>query len=344
MADLDPRPAPVAGLAFRGFDGPEDYGLIAELINARSAADGRPERATPRSVERSLAEGEGFSKRDCLALAAAEDGSLAAYARFFRRNEGEGRRVFLIALNVLPRWRVGDAAGSLLSWAEASIEREAEADRRSGRLGADERARCHCPAHSSDPSKIALLESRGYRVVRVFATMSMPAGRAALAGEPPLPPGLELRPLEEGDYRRAWEAEDEAFAEHWGHAEPSEEDYAKWLADDREFAPGLWKVAWDAATGEIAGSAWCHIAAEEAPPGRRILEIDSLAVRRPWRRRGLGRALLARALSQVAPLGLEGARLVVDTENPGEALALYRSLGFEVEASSPIYRKDLDAE
>ena len=73
------------------------------------------------------------------------------------------------------------------------------------------------------------------------------------------------------------------------------------------------------------------------------LFIDSLGVRKPWRRRGLGKALLARALAQMPELGVAETKLNVDSENPSEAFRLYRALGFEELCAMPVYRKDLPA-
>ncbi len=331
--DLDPPIPPVPGLLFRGFRGPEDYRLIADLLRAKALADCRDDDSTPESVARDLADSAGFAIRECLALAVA-DSSLAAYVRFHRRVESDNGLVYLIALNVLPAWRRGGADAALLGWAEAAVARMAEADRASGVLGSGAPAPCVAPAHSSDPSKIELLEDRGYRLVRVFATMRLPAARVSSIEAPPLPEGVSIRRAEACHYRAIWDADEEAFRDHWGHEAPSEDEYRLWLADEKAFRPELWKVAWDEASGEVAGSAWCHVIADK-------LFVDSLSVRRAWRRRGLGSALLALAAGQAPGLGVSEVRLNVDAENPSEAFRIYRDFGFEDVSTMPVYRKDL---
>ena len=65
-------------------------------------------------------------------------------------------------------------------------------------------------------------------------------------------------------------------------------------------------------------------------------------MRRPWRRRGLARALIARSFRVVKEQGMTEAALGVDALNPNGALQLYRSMGFEVVKRHTTYRKPLD--
>jgi ribosomal protein S18 acetylase RimI-like enzyme len=64
-------------------------------------------------------------------------------------------------------------------------------------------------------------------------------------------------------------------------------------------------------------------------------------VRRPWRRQGLARALIARSLHVLRERGMDHAALGVDAENPNGALQLYRSMGFQVVKVFTTYRKPL---
>lgn len=58
-----------------------------------------------------------------------------------------------------------------------------------------------------------------------------------------------------------------------------------------------------------------------------LVHILSIAVLPPFRRKGIGRALLRRILEEGRAMGLNGAILEVGVENEA-AKALYRSLGF----------------
>ena len=68
---------------------------------------------------------------------------------------------------------------------------------------------------------------------------------------------------------------------------------------------------------------------------------ESICVRRPWRRRGLAKALIARSFKVIKDLGMTEAALGVDTENPNGALQLYKSMGFQVAKQHTTYRKPL---
>lgn len=75
--------------------------------------------------------------------------------------------------------------------------------------------------------------------------------------------------------------------------------------------------------------------------GRRRGYTETICVRRPWRGRGLARALLARSLRMLQELGLSEAALTVDADSPSGALRLYKSMGFVVDRQSAVYRKPL---
>jgi len=142
----------------------------------------------------------------------------------------------------------------------------------------------------------------------------------------PLPAGIELRPVRPEDHRRIWEADNEAFLDDRDPVVRTNEDFERWfLAPDLDTS--AWLVAWDG--DEIAGSAWNVVyAAENERLGRARGYIQHLSVRRAWRRRGVGSALLARSLQTLRDLGLVEARLGADAENRSGAVRLYESQGF----------------
>ena len=116
---------------------------------------------------------------------------------------------------------------------------------------------------------------------------------------PPLPDGLELRPVEErAMLRQLWDADVEAFRDHWGGFDDSDEAFDSWLAEP-DLDPTLFVVAWDG--DEIAGAVINTINAHEnGLIGQQRGWLDSVFVRRPWRRRGLAAALVARSLGPAA--------------------------------------------
>lgn len=75
--------------------------------------------------------------------------------------------------------------------------------------------------------------------------------------------------------------------------------------------------------------------------GRRRGYVEHISVRRPWRRRGLARALIAASFPLLRARGMEEGALGVDTENTSGALRVYEACGFRPVARSATYRKPL---
>ena len=69
---------------------------------------------------------------------------------------------------------------------------------------------------------------------------------------------------------------------------------------------------------------------------------ENISVRRPWRRRGLARALIAASFPLLRARGMTEAALGVDTENLSGALRVYESCGFQSVSRETLYRKPLD--
>ena len=187
------------------------------------------------------------------------------------------------------------------------------------------------------PGARALLESEGYGVIRYFHQMVRDLSDPIEPRD--LPAGLEIRPVEPADHRRIWNADVEAFQDHWNSADRTEEDYLGWFA-----MPGLdtslWRVACDGP--EVAGSVMTAIFAEE----NEILGVqrgwlEHISVRRPWRQRGLASALITEAMLGLRSIGLSEADLGVDSENPNGAVKVYEQLGFRVSRIARLYARPL---
>jgi GNAT superfamily N-acetyltransferase len=164
---------------------------------------------------------------------------------------------------------------------------------------------------------------------------------------PPLPPvwpeDIQIRTLNgENDLRPVFTAAHEAFKDHWGYIErPFEEEYQRWLhyqKTDKDFDPSLWFIAWDG--DEIAGVSICRPKVLDDPD---MGWVGSLSVRRPWRRRGLGLALLRHSFGELYGRGLRKAGLGVDAENLSGALRLYEKAGMHSDPNRQFiaYEKEL---
>jgi len=158
---------------------------------------------------------------------------------------------------------------------------------------------------------------------------------------PPLPDGLELRGVSDrAGYRRLFDADAEAFLDHWGGFDASDETFQEWL-DEPEFDPSLFVIAWEG--DEVAGAVINVIDANENELlHRRRGLLASVFVRRQWRRRGLAAALVARSLALLRERGMTSAWLGVDADNPTGALGVYERAGFGVHSRGSAYRKALE--
>jgi ribosomal protein S18 acetylase RimI-like enzyme len=154
-----------------------------------------------------------------------------------------------------------------------------------------------------------------------------------------LPTGLEIRPVAAADHRQIWDADTEAFRDHWNSGERTDEDYASWFGKP-ELDTSLWRVAWDG--NEVAGTVMTFIWPKENEVlGLKRGWLEHVSVRRPWRRRGLAAALIAESLHALRGAGMTEAALGVDAENPSGALRLYEKMGFVRERTGVSYRKEL---
>ena len=164
------------------------------------------------------------------------------------------------------------------------------------------------------------------------AAALVPGPPATLAG-PQWAEGITARPLRVGrDEPALYIADVEAFAEH--HM-VEQRTYAEWHLrhiDRPDFEPGLWLVAWDG--DEIAG----YVAAFVADDGGLV---DDLAVRRAWRRRGVGLALLHEEFRALSARNVGVVRLFVDAQNVTGAARLYERAGMRVSRRFEVLEKKL---
>lgn len=177
-----------------------------------------------------------------------------------------------------------------------------------------------------------LLEARGYAPVRGVYQMSIGLGQAPPA--PEWPQGIEVATFAPGrDERRAYEAVEDAFRDVWGRPRNTFERFLGFTRQEG-FDPTLWFLAEDG--GEIAGSCLCKTVAGRG-------EVDVLGVRRPWRGRGLGLALLRHAFGEFYDRGVREVGLSVDAESPTGAPRLYVRAGMRVAEAYAVYQKELRA-
>ena len=325
----------VTQLTIRSFAGDDDLPAMAALAQRANAADGVDERPTVDMLTAWTHNLVNTDPQEDILLAEVA-GTLVGYQHTSWRREDAGHLIYQLSGFVDPPWRRRGIGTALVDRGEARLRALA-----AQHLG-DEPRLLNTFSPVSRVGKVALFEGRGYHAVRHFYEML----RAPLDDLPPapLPSGFEQRPVEPADrpqLRAIWEASEEAFRDHWGARQATDADFQR-LLDQPDFDPTLWVVAWDTATGQIAGSSINALAAEEsAALGRTRGWVQDLSVRRPFRRRGLGRALLLRSLYALRARGAVEAALGVDADNPTGALGLYESVGFKAFQHGLVLRKPI---
>ncbi len=185
-----------------------------------------------------------------------------------------------------------------------------------------------------DAAARELLESLGYAAVRVFREM-----RTALQAPPPAPEwpdGLRVVAFDaEHDARAFHAAHQEAFADHWDYAPRDFETWSKSHLRSERFDPTLWSVV--RAGHEIAAGTICT--ADTYGGGW----VQVLFTRRPWRRQGVGAALLHDAFGRFWERGERSVGLGVDAANDTGAFRLYERAGMAPVLGWVLYEKDLGA-
>jgi ribosomal protein S18 acetylase RimI-like enzyme len=109
------------------------------------------------------------------------------------------------------------------------------------------------------------------------------------------------------------------------------EEWRHVFTSDPRFDPSLWFVV--EAGPETAAIALCREHEGESGLGW----INVLGVRKAWRRKGLGRALLLHCFQEFRRRGFHAAALGVDAESLTGANRLYESAGMHVVRRSDVY-------
>jgi mycothiol synthase len=335
---IDQTIAPdVQGLEFRGFNGESDYANILACIDASKDEDGNERSDTLEDVARYYAHLYNCDPYQDMIFAEV-DGKVVGYTRVMWNLSGEGLWLGSQISFLMPEWRRKGIGRALLSFDEERLREIAAHMIETGEL--DPAIPCFFEAfiNNDEIEREALLLEGGYEAVRHAYNMVRSLSEPILPA--PLPEGLEVRPSLPENYRQIWDASQEAFRDHWGFFPAPEEEYQKWIKDTT-FNPDLWQVAWDG--DQVAGMVLNFLhPIENEEYNRKRGYTEGISVRRPWRRRGLARALLTRSLQMFRDMGMDEAALGVDTQNLNGALRLYESVGFRPVKRFTTYRKPLD--
>ena len=184
----------------------------------------------------------------------------------------------------------------------------------------------------ADSAARTLLESLGYTAVRVFREMRIELEAQPRA--PEWPDGLRVVPFDpERDALEFHAANQEAFADSWDHTPRDFESWSKIHIRSERFDPTLWCVvragdeivAGTICTSDTYGGGW----------------IAALFTRRPWRKQGVGAALLGDSFGRFWELGEHSVGLGVDAASDTGAFRLYERAGMAPVLGWVMYEKEL---
>ena len=283
---------------------------IADLLNAETLALYGEPAITAAGLQ------DWFDIPGLVMRVADADGGLAAYADFDQALE-DG--IAWIDVREHPDRR--GRAGELLD----------ELERLAAETGA---TRVRTIVSSLEEPLAAEVRSRGYAVIRHSFRMLIEL-HGGLA-DPVWPDGIAVRAVRPGEEPAVHAAHTDAFADHWGFHPDEYERWRVWTVAAHSFDPSLWFLA--LAGEEIAGFSLCRPHDSGDP---RLGYVHLLGVRPPWRRRGLGEALLRHSFRAFADRGCDRVTLGVDAENTTGAVRLYERVGMRGVRRSDTYEKTL---
>lgn len=321
-------------LTVRNYCGEADIARVSTLYNACSRVDGPELAFTVADTRRLLTAPNTLPYENVFIFEDA--GDVVAYGRV-ELGEGPDESLFWVRGAVHPDWRRQGIGSRLLDTLEERANQRLDE-------AASDTVYAETWTYLQHEDRQALFALKGYEPIRYGFEMERPLRKDGVPLDLPpaeYPAGIVVRTLaERPDTPATYAAIEEAFRDHWGHTESTFEEFEHWLANDPNDRPDWWLVAWDDQADEVAGVCMNEVNPNQNErKGRLDGWVDILAVRRPYRRQGLGRALLVDGLAILQEAGMDWALLGVDAENLTGALRLYESAGFETVKRSGTYRK-----
>jgi mycothiol synthase len=202
-----------------------------------------------------------------------------------------------------------------------------------GEARARERGAARVQTFALEPDTAAgdIFVRHGFELVRRFYEMAIELEAPPM--DPALPAGFTLEGLRAEDAQPFYETLDGAFQDHWEHHSVPFEQWWEEKQRAHGFDPTLWFLVRDGS--EVAA------AIRNEPERNGGGYVAALGVARPWRGKGLGRALLLRTFAEFYSRGVPRVTLGVDAQSPTGATKLYESVGMTTESEAVVYEKAL---
>lgn len=266
-------------------------------------------------------------------LVFAPDGRLAGYGEFWDIAEPHVRKSLWYRIH--PAYDGSGIDLFLVGWAEEKARRVIDR--------APDGVRVTLQGNSSilDKQMQTVFTRQGYTHNRTGLRMVIDLKDPPVA--PRWPEGIRVQTLVRGsDERRLIRAVYDSFSDHWGFVpEPFEAYLERWrhfMDHNPDLDPALWFMALDGE--EVAGMSLCFEKAHDDPE---LGWVGTLGVCRPWRKRGLGLALLQHSFCELYQRGQRKIGLGVDADSLTGATRLYLKAGMQPDPNHTylFYEKEL---
>ncbi|MBN1873449.1 MAG: GNAT family N-acetyltransferase [Anaerolineae bacterium] len=330
---LLPDAPAIAGLNFRFVVGETDAEALYAVHARRSVHDAIDPLSSfedfptledlPLGLRQAVAE----QRQDQWLVVQIED-RVIGYSQFENWHEDDGTWVYLTLGWLLPEWRGWGIGTAMLHWAEARIRHLASEQH------PHEKVELAANASSTEIEATALLLREGYRAE--YTVLEMGLDLEIPLPEFSLPEGIEVRPVLPEHYLDIAYSIEDAYRYEYDEGRFGETfdpvAYMDRLRQPKHDAM-LWLVAWQ--DRQVVGQVLSLLKNDRA-------EVFEVSVRPPWRRQGVARSLLSRALHTLRARGATVIRLCTVAEFRTRARDLYHSVGFRVLKEFPRYRKPLN--
>ncbi len=305
-----------------------DAERCAEIGTAVSACAGAGEQIGARDLLTDWSE-PGFELGESSLGIVNGGGRLIGYAVFFATEEPPVRPWF--DWGVDPDVRCSSISADLLAWAQDRGEQVIP------KCPRDARVSLWSGAYRGYRVGEDALRTAGFTMKRVWHEMRIDMKERPAPID--LPRGFVPRPYHhDKDLPLFVDLVRDAFSDHFGHIEQSfERDlerFRHWLEGSAYFETDRVMLAMDEASGVVAGSV-LPMTEHFRRPG--VGYIDTVGVRKAYRRRGLASAMLRRSFVDYWDRGIKSVCLEVDGESLTNAMALYERVGMRVHHSFDSY-------
>jgi mycothiol synthase len=310
-----------AGATARTLGSP-DVPELVELANAIAAADRSGQYVSTEDITQALG-----SAADSLGVWSG--GQLVGYLLVDPPDEDAELSVVHLRGGVHPEQRRRGFGGALLGWStERAIELSREANPHLT-------AAVDLEIESINTGGLALAVALGYQPIRYISTMQRPYSEQPLPTQ--LAEGFRAIPFAPEYDEPLRLAHNEIFADHWGTAPKTEDEWRTWFTGHRAFRPVLSRLVLHSDRIAAYALAYEFLVDTEAT-GVRELWIGQVGTRREHRGHGLASAAIATALQAGEEAGFERAGLNVDSANLTGAHHLYEQLGFRTVTTKILHR------